>query len=151
MTSPTKLNWGIKESLLSYIESLDDGTIELESPARREGTGFAFSLAPNRTDFDEEKFYGLLQFEGAVHMSGYHGAMNITIRDPQLIIKSGQGVLSVEVESVFSGKRFDPIAVVKRVDGVETPTFITRLTSEGQMLFGPQYSPGQELSPFTLG
>lgn len=150
MTLPTKLSWGVKESLLHYIESLDDGVVALTETVTRNGEIFTFPLNPELTNFDVNEFQGLLQFDGEVCFSGYFGAMNIRVRNPQIQVKGGQGILSVVVESVFSGQRFEPIAVIKQIEEEPSRKFIAVLTAEGQTLFGPQYQPGQELSPIFL-
>ncbi|MDH6255096.1 hypothetical protein M2114_000233 [Aurantimicrobium minutum] len=150
MALPQTLSWGIKESLLNYIESLDDGLVSHSETVSRDAENFTFPLNPALSNFDESEFQGLLQFDGEVTFTGYFGAMNIRVRNPQLQIKGGQGILSVVVESVFSGERYDPIAVIKQIETEPSRKFVTVLTAEGQMLFGPQYQPGQELSPLLL-
>lgn len=150
MEHPKVLNWGIKESLLKYIESLDDGEVTLVAPASRSGDIFSFIIDEKASSFDSASGKGLLQFSGEVNLSGYYGAMKINVRDPQVFIKDGSGVLLVIVESVFTGKRFDPIATLTRTTEGSEMVFTTALTPEGQMFLGPQYHPGQELSSLRL-
>lgn len=150
MQQPTTLIWGIKDSLVTYIESLKDGDIGLEGDVERKGNEFYFSFDESSSTFDESTNEGTLQFSGTVSMSGYFGAMNIVVRDPRIILRGDRGMLGVVVESVFDEPRIDPVALISvtSVDPVLIGT--TMLTNEGQMLFGPQYRPGQELSPITI-
>ena len=36
--------WGVKDSLVAYIEGLEDGVVELVAPAERLADGFGFPL-----------------------------------------------------------------------------------------------------------
>lgn len=150
MQYPTKLSWGIKESLLKYIESLDDGEIIMTVPAARDGDAFLFAVDTDASEFDPASANGTLQFVGEVMLTGYHGAMKIQIRNPRLTLKDGQGVLTVSVSSVFTGDRLEPIAAVTVTETEPSLVCTTVLTRHGQALFGPQYQPGQELSPLTV-
>lgn len=148
MTTLTTLTWGIKESLLGYVESLEDGEVTLDGGATRVGSIFRFPIT--ESDFDAATGDGTLQCSGTVTLSGYHGQMKITIQDPRVTIQEGRGTLAIRVQSMFTGESFVPIAALTVTN--LTPELVTSaaLTAQGQPFFGPQYQPGQELSPVTL-
>lgn len=150
MQQPTTLVWGIKDTLIKYIESLKDGEIHLEGSVVREGDEFLFTIDESSSTFDTSANEGTLQFTGTVTLSGYFGALNIVVRDPRIILRGGRGMLGVIVESVFADPRIDPVALLTITSDDPVIVATTMLTNEGQMLFGPQYEPGQEMSPVTL-
>lgn len=150
MTSLTTLTWGIKESLLGYVESLEDGEIVVDGGATRVGNTFTFSVNADETDFDATAGEGTLQCAGTVTLSGYHGQMKITIQDPKVTLQDGRGTLAIRVQSMFTGESFVPIAALTVTGTTPELTATAVLTAQGQPFFGPQYQPGQELSPVTL-
>ena len=148
MTAITTLTWGIKESLLGYVESLEDGEITLEGGAVREGNTFTFPVG--ESDVDAATGEGTVQCVGTVVLSGYHGQMTISFADPRVTVSDGRGTLAIRVQSMFTGESFVPIAALTVT--TTTPEIVASavLTAQGQPFFGPQYQPGQELSPVTL-
>lgn len=150
MNYPNTLQWGIKESLVKYIDSLKDGEVTLEGTVERKDDLFTFYIDQNASKFDPESFEGVLQFSGVVTFTGYFGAMNIRVGDPRIILKNGKGLLGVVVESVFADPRIDPIVLLTVTQNDTSIECRTTLTNEGQMFFGPQYTPGQEMSPLSI-
>lgn len=146
MAPEAHLIWGVKESLLDYVEGLEDGRVELTPPASRNGKEFSFTLDAEASDFNPETRIGILQFRGSVLLTGHWESMRVQIKDPQLRIGEIATDLLVHTSSMFTGDRFEPIASVA-VSAFE-PNLIgtTRLTSTGRMLLGEQYQVGQELS-----
>lgn len=148
MTAITTLTWGIKESLLGYVESLEDGEIALEGGAGREGNTFTFPVSEGSLDAATGE--GTAQCSGTVTLSGYHGQMKIVIQDPKVTIQDGRGTLAIRVQSMFTGETFVPIAALTLAATEPGLVATATLTAQGQPFFGPQYQPGQELSPVTL-
>lgn len=150
LTTNTTLTWGIKDSLVEYVEGLEDGAVEATAPAQRIEGGFSFQLDPDASSFDAEARIGILQFRGAVVLTGYWGTMRIELNDPQLRFAETATDLLVRTSSMFTGERFDPIVTV--AVNQEGPDLLgeTRLTSAGRLLLGEQYQVGQELSPLRV-
>ena len=145
MNENTTLVWGIKESLLGYVEGLDDGAIEVSDTVARVGNKFEFMLDVSESDYDADSRVGTLQFRGSVLLTGYAGAMRVEIKDPQLYLKGDVGGLALMASSIFTGDRFEGVALVE-VTAYE-PELLGRpkLTPGGPIIFGPQYQAGQEL------
>lgn len=150
MGSAVTLHWGIKESLLAYVEGLEDGSVETVGPVIRQGNEFVFPLDQDASDFDPATRLGTLQFQGSVTLSGYWGSMRIQLTDPQLKMTDINTDLLVRVSSMFTGERFEPIAAVAVTQFEPELTGTTRLTSAGRMLLGEQYHVGQELDPLRV-
>jgi hypothetical protein len=69
------MSWAIKESFLTYLASLGDGTCTVTPPASRHGTTFLF---PVDTDNPEH-------FRGTVTFTGHHGHLHVAIADPATV------------------------------------------------------------------
>lgn len=150
MSNVSSLSWGVKESLLGYIESLDDGAATPSGGAARDGMIFTFPLDEASTDFDSKTHTGTLQFSGSVVFSGYGGQMRIELTDPRLTLNEGSGTLAIRLQSMFTGERFEPIATVKVTSSDQALTLSAKLSPQGVAIFGPQYQVGQELSPIIV-
>lgn len=150
MGSEASLRWGIKESLLAYVEGLEDGSVKTEGLVIREGNEFVFPLDQEASDFDPATRLGTLQFQGSVTLSGYWGSMRIELTDPQLKFTDINTDLLVRVSSMFTGERFESIAAVAVTEFEPELTGTARLTSAGRMLLGEQYQVGQELDPLRV-
>lgn len=143
----TGMLWPIKASLTAYIESLDDGKIEVRPPAARQGHGFWFPLAEPAAG---ER--GFLQFSGAVRLTGHWGMLDVEFRDPRVEFDDdGGAVLLVRERSV--PEQFLPVARLAEAGAgasgqeMQMPA---ALTGEGAFLLGGQYPPGTSLSPVRL-
>lgn len=150
MLNVSSLTWGIKTSLLGYVESLEDGEITVSAPAARDGMLFTFALDEAASDFDAKTQTGVLQFSGSVVLSGYGGQMRIELTDPRVTLRNGTGFLAIRLQSMFTGERFEPIAAVSLSAAEPALVLDAKLTGEGCSIFGPQYQAGQELSPITI-
>ena len=143
-----KMQWAIKESLLGYMASIEDGVVEADAPAVRTGAGFEFSA--DAAEFDWDALTGTLEFGGTARLSGYNGAMKIELKAPRIEMKDGRGTLSVLQGGLFSPAAYSPVVSLEVRDADGTLVFDTNLLASGAPLFGPQYQPGQEFSPLTL-
>jgi hypothetical protein len=146
MSGTPTLSWGIKESLLAYIERLEDGAIDTTAGASREGNDFTFTFDETTSNFDEATGEGVLQFRGSVVLTGHWGAMRVEIHDPRLTIAGGAGEIETRTNSVISAERFETFATLTVTSPAPVLTAATALAAAGRMLLGQQYSVGQELS-----
>ena len=149
MTTPT-LTWGIKESLIAYIERLEDGSFDTSEGAARVGNEFSFTFDSQASNFDEASRNGVLQFRGSVIISGHWGAMRVEILDPRISLEGDLGELAILTKSVFSGESFAPFASLAVTAQTPHLTAAVSLAPAGQALMGQQYTVGQELSPISI-
>jgi hypothetical protein len=150
MSAHATLSWGIKNSLVTYIEKLEDGAVELAGAVTRTGDEFVFTADEAGSDFDIEAGLGILQFEGTVTFTGHWGGMRIAIENPRLIITPAGAELATRVTSVFGPDAFHPFAQVDLVRSDLELVGMLTLLPQGQQLMGPQYQVGQEFSPLTV-
>ena len=150
MTETPSLSWGIKDSLLAYIERLEDGAITTTDGATRVGNDFHFKNDQSASHFNPEEGKGTLQFRGSVILTGHWGAMRVEIHDPQIEISGNSGVLLTTTKNVISADRSEVFATLA-VSAI-SPVLMAdvQLAAAGRMLLGQQYSVGQELSPLSV-
>ncbi|MEY2698796.1 MAG: hypothetical protein RL720_752 [Actinomycetota bacterium] len=150
MTEVATLTWGIKESLIAYIERLEDGVIETSGGASRDGDEFRFTFDSSASDYNSEKHSGSLQFRGSVLLTGHWGGMRIEVLDPLVVIVGSTGELLTTSQSVFGPDQVDVFATL--IPSFETSllTATTQLAAAGRALMGQQYEVGQDLSPLSI-
>ncbi|MET0886493.1 MAG: HtaA domain-containing protein [Mycetocola sp.] len=144
-----ELTWSVKDSLLSYIETLDDGKVEAEAPATR--TEGAFRFPGDAGTFDWIRGAGTLTFLGAVRLTGHWGALDIELRDPKLELAGKGGTLLVRERGGRDPAKFLPFAdlvLESQMTGAGSGHFeaTASLTGQGQILLGGQYRVGEVLS-----
>ncbi len=144
---PALLEWPVKESLIGYISSLEDGQITLSAPAERTSSSFTF-VATETTEFDHSTYTGKLNFEGTVRFTAYGGTMNIEINNPLVELSNGSGFLFIERGGLLSAPQLVDVAQLSRAPG--TNQFQVFLTESGRSILGEQYQAGQELSPLNI-
>lgn len=145
MSGTPVLRWGIKESLLAYIDRLEDGAIKASAGAEYTSGTFSFAFSEGSSSFDHATAQGRLQFLGSVIITGHWGAMRVEIHDPQLFLEGSSGVLSTRTNSPISAERFETFATLSEVTHAPTLTAQVSLAAAGRMMLGQQYSVGQEL------
>jgi hypothetical protein len=150
MTTTPVLRWGIKDSLLAYIERLEDGAIETSNGASQEGNEFFFENDQTASSFDEATGEGTLQFRGSVILSGHWGAMRVDIHDPLIAVKGNTGEIITTTKNVLSADRAEIFATFTVTAGAPQLQADVQLAAAGRMLLGQQYSVGQELSPLSV-
>lgn len=144
---PAVMEWPVKESLIGYISSLEDGEISVLAPAEKTSNAFRFT-ASDTQDFDSASYTGRLNFEGTVRFTAYGGTMNIEINNPQLELSGGEGLLFIERGGLLSPAQLVDVAQLSRAAG--TNQFQVFLTESGRSILGEQYQAGQELSPLNI-
>jgi hypothetical protein len=150
MTTKPVLSWGIKDSLLAYIERLEDGVITTSDGATRVGNDFYFDNDLSASHFDFETSKGTLQFRGSVILTGHWGAMRVEIHDPQIVMNGTSGELITTTKNVISEDRSETFATLVVSTGAHELLAEVQLAAAGRMLLGQQYSVGQELSPLKV-
>ncbi|WP_164737150.1 HtaA domain-containing protein [Georgenia sp. SYP-B2076] len=157
MATTPGLTWAVKDSLLSYIEALDDGTVEALAPASRSGAGFLFPWDEGGSgDLGSGHHLGApdgdLAFLGAVRLTGHWGMLDVELREPRVTLSDGTGALLVrERGSRDPGKwlPFADLAVEEPQVDAGGATFLAAaasLTGHGRLLLGGQYDAGTPLS-----
>lgn len=141
------LRWGVKESLLRYIQSLSDGEISLVEPALWDGALLSFPLDRVHDNFDEDSLSGEIHFSGQALLSGHWGAMRIEFVRPEIHLVDGVGELRLAQLGLFDQRSSFPMVNLQS-QGPDAPwTFDATLTAEGRLVLGEQYEVGELLSP----
>ena len=145
------LRWAVRDSLLRYVTVIAGGAYETsEDVSVDEGGVFCFPLRRAESEGEDRR----LSFAGRLHFTAHHGALDIRIIDPEVIIGPAGGVIVARtgdddptiVPIVAAG------AVAPRVDGatLEWASVPTRLLDDGVPLFGDVYPAGTDMAPFGM-
>ncbi|MCW2289935.1 HtaA domain-containing protein [Leucobacter luti] len=139
------LEWGIKESLITYVRDMPDGVVSTIDPATETATGFRFAASTVPAAAAE------LRFSGTVTLTGHSGMLRIVIADPWLEpLSTGQSAWLLTIADPFApGARLE-FASLGQVTRDATGSLVgsgTELTAAGSELFlaGP-YAPGTLLA-----
>lgn len=146
----TTLTWGIKESLIAYIERLEDGLFETTAGASRFGNEFQFPQDEGASTFDPDTQLGVLQFRGSVIITGHWGSMRVEINDPRITLSGETGEICTLIKSVFGDDSFLTFGTLSVTAPAPKLTAGVALATGGQSLMGQQYTVGQELSPLSI-
>lgn len=153
MATTAGLAWAVKDSLVSYVEALDDGAVEVLTPASRSAAGFWFPLAETAGS-DVVPVGSALQFLGAVRLTGHWGALDVELRDPRVELDGRRGTLLVRDRGSRDPGATVPFAdltVVEPADvGARPVELAASLTGHGRLLLGGQYRVGEPLSPLRI-
>lgn len=142
----TALEWGIKDTLVSYVRGMKDGSVTVSAPAREIGGAFWFPATPAASAAGNST----LKFSGSVALSGHGGMLKLIFEDPWLV----PGNLPTDPWTLTINDPYEPgarlaFATIARLtrhpDGSATASE-TWLTSDGADLFfsGP-YTAGTDL------
>ncbi|GGC98912.1 hypothetical protein GCM10011512_27280 [Tersicoccus solisilvae] len=161
MTRAAGLTWGIKDSLIAYVEGPAAGEVEVADPANRTEEGFHFPWAATDVATDPVTAPaaagdGSYVFTGSVRFTGHWGALDVLLADPRITLTGRTGELAVRDR----GHR-DPTATLviadlalvdDAVEGADARTLelTATLTAHGRFLLGAQYRIGEELAPVRL-
>lgn len=147
------LVWAVKDSLVAYVEALDDGVVEAVAPASRGEAGFEFPGDVAASTFDPDGPSGAWQFRGAVRLTGHWGMLELELRDPRIELTGRTGVLLVGERGGTLSQKYLPLAdlvvgePVAAADGSVSLEATASLTGHGRLLLGGQYEAGTALSP----
>lgn len=90
------LAWGVRRSLVDYVQGLHDGAIAVGSGVVvAPELEFRFPL-DDVVDFDGASRLGVVRFRGTVQFTGHFGMMNFTFADPWLHVGATSSSLSVD-------------------------------------------------------
>lgn len=165
------LTWAVKESLLTYVEALDDGAVEVVAPTSRSEDGFFFPTAepgdsptaepgadPTVEVVNSPAADGppaALQFLGAVRLTGHWGMLDVELRDPRVELDGGRGTLFVRERGGRDPEAYLPFADLTVGEptterGSAVVEAAATLTGHGRLLLGGQYAVGEPLSPVLI-
>ena len=137
-----ELIWGLKTSLLGYVEALPDGSITVSGGATRAvGGEIRFPFAERSSPAGRPE----VRFTGSVILSGHSGVMRIGIRDPWIELAPDGAVLTVIDEALDDGLSRITVARVTVVTDGDSSWHCTpvRLTADGALILGAlQYYEG---------
>lgn len=127
------LRWGIKSSLVRYVEAMPDGTVTCSSEVTRTPQGFVFP----GTD---------LNFIGWVQLVGHGGMLNLLFKAPAL--EQGAHGWHLTIADPDTPSERLVFASIATFDG--THGSVTTLTQDGADLFFGPYELGTVLDDPTV-
>lgn len=143
MTCNGRIEWTLKQSLLSYIRALGSvqGTASTDSSEI-----FTF---PHSADASSASRWA---FSGSVILNAHHGLLDVQLFDPHIELGESSSVLSFALPS---GSRITFADVALRGDEFPAAThsratFEAEMSAQGARLFDGRYSPGESLDPITF-
>ncbi len=158
------LDWGVKDTFVSYMESpASGGTINVNAPATRTTSGlFQFPLSGQGSATGTSNFAA--GFGGAVRFTAHGGVLDFTITAPRITRSGDNGALIVDAKSkdqetgemisyddiTMADLDFTGIAATSTGDTVTFASVPATLTEAGAPAFGGFYQAGAELDPVTL-
>ena len=128
----TALVWGIKGSLLRYVEAMADGSVDATDGATSNPDGFVFPAVPDQP----------LAFTGCVTLTAHGGMMRVRLAAPALVRGDAGWVLEIADPDDASVRL--TFATLASFDG-EAATG-TALTADGADLFFGPYREGTPLA-----
>lgn len=140
---PDALLWGIKSSLVAYVRSQSDGTIEASDGAELTSTGtFRFPFVDVSTDEGLRLRYG-----GGVRLRAHNGLLDIALSEPCIEFSP---VPSISVVAEWTGDPPERVTIARMdVAAAAGGGWIgapVRLTADGALTLGAlQYYEGQEV------
>jgi hypothetical protein len=145
MSADLTLNWGVKRSLLEYVNDVD-GEILIEAPAHQPESGlFSFPVHSSETVGDSR----VLTFIGAVRITAHGGLMSIPINAPRLELSGQMGTLSVTSDSGASLLMVE-LRKSETDDEDKGDLWVASLSPQGAPLFGGVYHAGTEMDSLRL-
>lgn len=150
--SGATLDWGFKQSFLSYLDSnIANGTWTLNDVTQN---GTVFNWANGTGSVDSATGAGLVGYQGSIQFTGHDGALNTTISNPQIeLLGDGTGYLLLDVTGTTqsgdavsqAGVRFVKLDLsgVQTSDGaISAASVPATLTDAGASAFGT-YAAGE--------
>ncbi|OFT74423.1 hypothetical protein HMPREF3104_09835 [Corynebacterium sp. HMSC30G07] len=159
------MDWGIRESFRKYVETgVAKGSISTDGGATRSGSGFSFPLESAAISSSTS---GQINFSGEVHFYGHNGALDMTLRNPIIVVNGTQAELRVDYASrkyegmdKTGGFREGRQEVLAAIALNQSPDFAAAqttiagsvsLTASGAEIFGGFYEAGEQLDPISIG
>lgn len=135
------LLWAFHEGFVSYVSRLADGRVDVDGGAQLQRDGsILFPFTP-----DAPALHGT----GAVHFTGHHGLLAVTLANPAVVGTGSSAVLAVD-DPFIPGERLTFAQLgeptFRRADCYPLPL----LTEEGADLFLGHYREGTPLAPLAI-
>lgn len=135
------LLWAFHEGFAAYVSRLADGRVDVDGGAQLQRDGsILFPFAP-----DAPALHGT----GAVHFTGHHGLLAVTLANPAVVGTGSSAVLAVD-DPFIPGERLTFAQLgepaFRRADCYPLPL----LTEEGADLFLGHYREGTPLAPLAI-
>ncbi|MEZ0163655.1 HtaA domain-containing protein [Kineococcus sp. LSe6-4] len=144
VTAGPGLVWALKRSFTDYVESMDDGVVEVAGGATRLPDGsFHFPPLPSPDP-------AVLRFGGTVTCSGHQGMLVVRWADPEVLDHGGRRWLTVADEDEPGGRRTFLDLGGGTTDGATVRHPRPVLTALGAEVFFDTYRPGTVFDPVLL-
>lgn len=158
------MDWGVRESFRKYIETgVAKGTISTSGGTTRSGSTFQFPFESAAISSADS---GQINFTGEVHFTGHNGALDMSLRNPIVVVNGTQGELRVDYTSrkyegmektgaIREGRQevLATIALTHAPDFTAPQTTLSgtaTLTASGANIFGGFYEVGEALDPISI-
>lgn len=140
------LVWGVKESLIDYVlDQISDGAVTLRNGATE--------VAPRRYRFPaaepSDQPCDLYRFQGSLELSGYYGALNVSIAEPWVELGDDAATVTM-LDPDESGARVVIARAARPTSTKQGFTLRPVLAESAVELFLMRYSAGQDLSPLSV-
>lgn len=151
------LNWGIKESFVSYVRNVPPAGTVTPSNGATEADDAGFDWSDGSGEIESDGTAGSLAFTGTVTFSKPAHGINIVVEDPRIEWSGDTGTLFATGTS--QGNAYDvPMldldfsAVTPAVDGeaIALTDVPSTITEEGAPVFGGTYPAGTEFDPVSF-
>jgi hypothetical protein len=144
-----ELTWGIRESLLGYIDFLPDGTVTLSEDVGRSSDG-PFTFHSQDIVYEHQSCTGTFKFHGRVSLAGHGGMLSADLEQPWIEVSHAQANLS----GLLAGRREELVKFVLDTPHSEDGRLVwaspTYLTKAGASWLGGHYAEGEEMDPLRL-
>jgi hypothetical protein len=144
-----ELTWGIRESLLGYIDFLPDGTVTLSEDVGGSEEG-PFTFHSQEIAYEEQSCSGTFKFRGIVSIAGHGGALSANLDQPWIEIAHSKASLS----GMLAGCREPLVSFALEAPLAESGRLVwesaTYLTKAGAAWLGGHYAEGEEMDSLRL-
>ncbi|WP_243076347.1 HtaA domain-containing protein [Microbacterium sp. SS28] len=143
------LRWAVRESLLRYVTVIAGGTCTVDGDAVKGDDGiFTFPLRAAVQEGEDWR----LSFGGSVRLEAHHGLMDVLIKDPELVVGPGRGVLATHTPDgeLLALVALDEAAPTDDGDALVWAEVPTQLASAAVDLFGTAYPAGTGMAPIAI-
>jgi hypothetical protein len=144
-----ELTWGIRESLLGYIDLLPDGSVTLSDGVSGSAEG-PFAFPSQEILYEHQSCTGTLKFHGSVAIKGHGGILSADLEQPWIELSHPEAKLS----GLLGGRREDLVNFVLDAPANENGQLVwastTYLTKAGAVWLGGHYVEGEEMDPLRI-
>ncbi|MCY1158061.1 MAG: hypothetical protein MOP51_1083 [Citricoccus sp.] len=135
------LLWAFHEGFAAYVARLADGRVDVDGGAVLQPDGrVLFPVAPDRP---------ALHGTGAVHFTGHHGLLAVTLANPAVLGTGSSAVLAID-DPFTPGERLAFARLGEPASGRAACYPVPHLTEEGADLFLGHYREGTPLAPLQI-